>query len=152
MDDTNFVSRETRRRNFVEPNFPVWKGPLACSLALTCVALAFAVRLLLASSLPHQAPYLFFAPAVLIAAALGGFGPGIAATALSLGLGLVFFASLPDLSQADIVSAAAFTLIGVGAAVLGERLQRTRPPAAEGTRGPRAREAHLQSTLDPSHD
>ena len=38
------------------------------------------MRLLLASSLPNQAPYLFFAPAVLIAAALGGFGPGIAAT------------------------------------------------------------------------
>ena len=69
MNDTNFVSRETRRRNFIEPVFPVWKGPLAYSLALTCVALAFAVRLLLASSLPNQAPYLFFAPAVLIAAA-----------------------------------------------------------------------------------
>ena len=152
MDDTNFVSRETRRRNFVEPNFPVWKGPLAYSLALTCVALAFAVRLLLASSLPNQAPYLFFAPAVLIAAALGGFGPGIAATALSLGLGLVFFASLPDLSQADIVSGAAFTLIGVGAAVLGERLQRTRTHAAAGTRDLLAREAHLQSILDTVPD
>ena len=81
MDDTNFVSREARRRTFVQPTFPVWKGPLAYSLALTCVALAFAVRLLLASSLPQQALYLFFAPAVLVAAALGGFGPGIAATA-----------------------------------------------------------------------
>jgi len=152
MDDTNFVSRETRRRNFVEPAFPAWKGPLAYSLALTCVALAFAVRLLLASSLPQQAPYLFFAPAVLIAAALGGFGPGIAATAVSLGLGLTFFAGLPDLSQADVVSAAAFALIGVGAAVLGERLQRTRTHAAAGTRDLLAREAHLQSILDTVPD
>ncbi|HEX9209130.1 MAG TPA: PAS domain S-box protein [Bradyrhizobium sp.] len=152
MNDTNFVSRETRRRNFIEPVFPVWKGPLAYSLALTCVALAFAVRLLLASSLPNQAPYLFFAPAVLIAAALGGFGPGIAATALSLGLGLIFFASLPDLSQADLVSAAAFTLIGLGAAVLGERLQRSRTRAAAGTRDLLAREAHLQSILDTVPD
>ena len=148
MDDTNFVSREARRRTFVEPTFPVWKGPLAYSLALACVALAFAVRLLLASSLPQQAPYLFFAPAVLVAAAMGGFGPGIAATAASLGLGLVFFASLPDLSRADMVSAAAFALIGVGAAVLGERLQRTRTHAAAGTRDLLAREAHLQSILD----
>src|ERR1700674_3918153 len=152
MDDTNFVSREARRRTFVEPTFPVWKGPLAYSLALACVALAFAVRLLLASSLPQQAPYLFFAPAVLVAAALGGFGPGIAATAVSLGLGLVFFASLPDLSQADIVSAAAFALIGVGAAVLGERLQRMRTHAAAGTHGLLAREAHLQSILDTVPD
>src|ERR1700674_1171767 len=117
MDDTNFVSREARRRTSVEPAFPVWKGPLAYSLALTCVALAFAVGLLLASSLPQQAPYLFFAPAVLVAAgvggcAVGGFGPGVPATAVSLGLGLVFFASLSDLSRADMVSAAAFALIG----------------------------------------
>jgi two-component system, LuxR family, sensor kinase FixL len=152
MDDTNFVSREARRRTFVEPTFPVWKGPLAYSLALACVALAFAVRLLLASSLPQQAPYLFFAPAVLVAAAMGGFGPGIAATAVSLGLGLVFFASLPDLSRADMVSAAAFALIGVGAAVLGERLQRTRTHAAAGTRDLLAREAHLQSILDTIPD
>src|ERR1700693_1303811 len=152
MDDTNSVSREARRRTFVQPTFPVWKGPLAYSLALTCVALAFAVRLRLASSLPQQAPYLFFAPAVLVAAAMGGFGPGIAATAVSLGLGLVFFASLPHLSQADMVSAAACALIGVGAAVLGERLQRTRTHAAAGTRDLLAREAHLQSILDTIPD
>jgi two-component system, LuxR family, sensor kinase FixL len=152
MDDTNFVSRQARRRTFVQPTFPVWKGPLAYSLALTCVALAFAVGLLLASSLPQQAPYLFFAPAVVVAAAMGGFGPGIAATALSLGLGLVFFASLPDLSRADMVSAAAFTLIGVAAAVLGERLQRTRTHAAAGTRDLLAREAHQQSILDTIPD
>src|ERR1700680_894480 len=152
MDDTNFVSRQTRRRTFVQPTFPVWKGPLAYSLALTCVALAFAVGLLLASSLPQQAPYLFFAPAVVVAAEMGGFGPGIAATALSLGLGLVFFASLPDLSRADMVSAAAFTLIGVAAAVLGERLQRTRTHAAAGTRDLLAREAHQQSILDTIPD
>ena len=152
MDDTNFVSREARRRTFVQPTFPVWKGPLAYSLALTCVALAFAVGLLLASSLPRQASYLFFAPAVLVAAAMGGFGPGIAATAVSLGLGLVFFASLPDLSRADMASAAAFALIGVGAAVLGERLQRTRTRAVATTRDLLAREAHQQSILDTIPD
>jgi len=151
MDDTNFASRETRRRNFVEPIFPVWKGPLAYSLALTCVALAFAIRLLLASSLQHQAPYLFFAPAVLVAA-LAGLGPGIVATVLSLALGFTFFASFPDLSPADIVSAAAFTLIGVGAAVLGERLQRTRSRVAASTHDLLAREAHLQSILDTVPD
>ena len=152
MDESNFSSRETRRRNFVEPIFPVWKGPLAYSLALTCVAVAFAIRLLLAPSLPQQAPYLFFAPAVLIAAAFGGFGPGIAATAISLVLGLSFFASLPDLSQSDVVSAVAFALIGVGVAALGDRLQRTRSHVATGTRDLLAREAHLQSILDTVPD
>jgi two-component system sensor kinase FixL len=152
MDDARSVSRDIPRRNSLEPDFPAWKGPLGYGLALVCVVLAFAIRLLLGPSLAHQAPYLFFAPAVLIAAALGGFGPGIAATAASLGLGLAFFADAPDLSQADLVSAAAFTLIGVGAAVLGERLARTRRHAAAGTRDLLAREAHLQSILDTVPD
>ena len=133
MDDTDISSRDIPRRNFGEANLAVWKGPLGYSLAVSCVAVAFAIRLLLSSSLQHQAPYLFFAPAVLVAA-LAGLGPGIVATVLSLGVGLTFFTSFPDLSPADIVSAAAFTLIGVGAAVLGERLQRTRTRAVTSTR------------------
>ena len=152
MDDASLPSREMPRRNSGETNFAAWKGALGYSLALSFVAVAFAVRLLLSSSLQHQAPYLFFAPAMLAAAALGGFGPGIAATALSLVLGFAFFASFPDVSQAHVVSAAAFTLIGVGAAVLGERLQRTRTRAAASTHGLLAREAHLQSILDTIPD
>ena len=85
MDDASLPSREMPRRNSGETKFAAWKGALGYSLALSFVAVAFAVRLLLSSSLQHQAPYLFFAPAMLAAAALGGFGPGIAATALSLG-------------------------------------------------------------------
>ena len=151
MDDTNLSSRDVPRRNFGEASLAVWKGPLGYSLAASCVAVAFAIRLLLSSSLQHQTPYLFFAPAVLVSA-LAGFGPGIVATVLSLGVGLTFFASFPDLSPADIVSAAAFTLIGVGAAVLGERLQRTRTRAAASTHDLLAREAHLQSILDTVPD
>ncbi len=152
MDDASLPSREMPRRNSGETKFAAWKGALGYSLALSFVAVAFAVRLLLSSSLQHQAPYLFFAPAMLAAAALGGFGPGIAATALSLVLGFAFFASFPDVSQAHVVSAAAFTLIGVGAAVLGERLQRRRTRAAASTHGLLAREAHLQSILDTIPD
>src|SRR5262249_41782824 len=63
-----------------------------------------------------------------------------------------FFTSFPDLSAADIVSAAAFTLIGLGAAVLGERLQRTRSRASASTHDLLAREAHLQSILDTVPD
>jgi two-component system, LuxR family, sensor kinase FixL len=151
MDDSNLSVRTALRPASGQAAPAAWHGALGYSLALSCVAVAFAIRLLLSSSLQHQAPYLFFAPAVLISA-LAGFGPGIVATVLSLGIGFTFFTGFPDLSAADSVSAAAFTLIGVGAAVLGERLRRTRSRATASTHDLLAREAHLQSILDTVPD
>ena len=66
---------------------------LGYAIAIACVALAFGIRLLLAPILLDQSPFLLFLPAVLIASAFGGAGPGILATALGLALGL---AVLPD--------------------------------------------------------
>jgi hypothetical protein len=43
---------------------------------------ALAARALLGSILQDQAPYLFFVPAILVAASIGGFGPGVLATIL----------------------------------------------------------------------
>jgi two-component system, LuxR family, sensor kinase FixL len=151
MDDRSISAGASGRLKGIGSQRPIWTGPFGYSLAVTSVVLAFAVRLLLAPSLPNQAPYLFFAPAVLVAA-LAGLGPGIAATALSLGLGLAFFASFPDLSRPEIVSAVAFALIGIGTSLLGDRLQRTRAQAAATTDALRAREAHLASILDTIPD
>ena len=152
MSQANFVFRKKGRRMFREPDSLVWSGPAAYAVALGCVGIAFAFRFLLAPILLDEAPYLFFAPAVLVAAALCGFGPGIVATMASLGLALAVFTRVPFLSQAELVSAAAFALIGIGAAALGERLQRTRTASATGTRDLLAREAHLQSILDTVPD
>ena len=58
-------------------------------LAPALVALAFAARALLAPVLEHDAPFLFFVPAVLAASGLGGVGPGVIATGLGLVLGLL---------------------------------------------------------------
>src|SRR5436305_4567530 len=56
------------------------------AIAATAVAAALMARVLLEPILQDQAPYLFFVPATLIAAGVGGFGPGVLATILSLGL------------------------------------------------------------------
>src|SRR5690242_18234017 len=58
------------------------------ALAISLVALAFVLRSLLAPTLGDQALYLFLVPPVLIAGVLGGWGPGLTATVLSLGLHL----------------------------------------------------------------
>ena len=74
--------------------YPVRDIALRYAIAIAAVALAFAARSALAPVLGDQAPYLFFVPAVLLAAGAGGFGPGILATALSLPLVFFFIASL----------------------------------------------------------
>ena len=58
-------------------------------IAVIGVALALAVRLALTSVLSGQESYLFYFPAVLVASAAGGWGPGVFATLLGLALGLL---------------------------------------------------------------
>ena len=57
------------------------------SIAIIAIAVALAIRVALASVLSGEASYLFFFPAILIASALGGWGPGVFATFLGLLLG-----------------------------------------------------------------
>ena len=59
-------------------------------IAILAIALALGLKLALESELHGEASYLFFMPAILIASALGGWGPGLLATALGLILGLLF--------------------------------------------------------------
>src|SRR6476659_3189391 len=54
------------------------------SIAPTTVALALAVRSLLIPVLHDDAIFYYFIPSVLISAAIGGLGPGLLATGLSL--------------------------------------------------------------------
>jgi two-component system sensor kinase FixL len=125
-------------------------GPNAAiyALSLALVVIAFVLRSLLAPTLGGQALYLFLVPPVLIAGALGGIGPGLLTTGLSLIFHLYVtgeFSSLVHMSSpffaAELWRGATFTALGVGIAWFGELLRRTRRQAA-------AREAHLQSILD----
>jgi hypothetical protein len=62
----------------------------------------------------------------LVAAGVGGFGPGILATVLGLAVSFGFVAHFPELPLPQIVDAAVFVAIGAGAAWGGEQLQRNR--------------------------
>ncbi|MGE5159260.1 MAG: PAS domain S-box protein [Gemmatimonas sp.] len=111
------------------------------AVALVAVTIAFACRLALGPLLSDQAPYLFFMPALLLAAGVGGLGPGILATTLSVPLIFVFFTKPGALGWPEILNGTAFALIGVGATWIGERLRQARQRAA-------MRQSHLQSIID----
>jgi two-component system sensor kinase FixL len=121
-------------------------------IAIIAVAVALALRLALASVLQGEASYLFFFPAILIASAFGGWGPGFLATILGLLLGVFFVADFRSLASADIVNAAVFAFVGVGASWRGELLRRSRIAAAASAEDAFAREAHLRSILDTIPD
>jgi len=122
------------------------------SIALVAIAVAFLVRVVLAPVLNGEASYLFFLPAVLIGSAFGGWGPGAFATIIGLLLGLFLVADFRNLSSADIVNAAVFALVGVGASWRGELLRRSRLAAAASAEAASAREAHVKSILDSVPD
>jgi two-component system, LuxR family, sensor kinase FixL len=122
------------------------------AIALVAIAVALAIRVALASVVAAEASYLFFFPAVLIASAFGGWGPGVFATFLGLLLGLFFVADYRSLSNADVVNAFVFALVGVGASWRGELLRRSRLTAAASAEDALAREAHLKSILDTVPD
>jgi two-component system, LuxR family, sensor kinase FixL len=151
MDDLALRSRPAPGRA-PDPGLGIWRGALAYSLAVGCVAIAFAIQLIVFTTLREQSPFLFFSPAVLAAGALAGFGPGMVACGLGLVLGIGFFTEISGLSSSDIVNAVAFAVIGIGVSVIGGRLQRMRMRAVASTRDVLAREAHLQSILETIPD
>jgi len=124
---------------------------LSYALATALVVMAGMARLLL-PVLSNEIKFLLFVPAVLVASGIGGLGPGVLATVLSA-LFMVFFDqnSFP-FPASDIFGLTAFTVIGIGMALLGARLLRARASAAESTRDLVAREAHLKSILDTVPD
>ncbi|MGD0421153.1 MAG: PAS domain S-box protein [Xanthobacteraceae bacterium] len=121
-------------------------------IAILAIAVALAVRVALTSVLVGEASYLFFFPAVLIASALGGWGPGVLATILGLLLGLFFVADFRVVAAGDVVNAIAFAFVGVGASWRGELLRRSRLAGAASAEDAFAREAHVKSILDTVPD
>src|SRR5262245_4141839 len=131
----------------------IW-GPSARALiepygiAIIGVALALGLRTVLAPVLEGSASYLFYVPAILVASALGGWGPGVFATFLGLLIGLFFVTDYRALTAADIVNAFVFVLVGVGASWRGELLRRSRLAAAAHAESAVASAAHMKSILD----
>src|SRR5205823_7265170 len=90
------------------------------ALALALVALAFALRSVLAAPLGNQALYLFLVPPVLLAGVFGGWGPGLLSTIVCLVIHLYVTGEAAILIRLDapeflgVVSrAATFAALGV---------------------------------------
>jgi two-component system, LuxR family, sensor kinase FixL len=128
------------------------KATWSYGLALIAIVVALALRLALEAVLQGEASYLFFMPAILIASAIGGWGPGLFATVIGLLLGLFLAIDIRALSAADYVDAAVFTLVGVGVSWRGELLRRFRGAAISSAEDAEMRAAHLTSILDSIPD
>jgi two-component system, LuxR family, sensor kinase FixL len=113
--------------------------------AVALVGLALVLKLLLTPVLGQQAPYLFFVAAVFVSGILGGVGPGLLATALSLIPVLMPAAATGSISRPEAGGALAFAILGIGMAWFGERLVRASHRAA-------ASAQHLKSILDTIPD
>lgn len=132
---------------------------IAYAWALGLVAVVIGGRALLAPTLGSQALYLFLVPSVLVAGIVGGLGPGLVATFLSLALHLYLTGEFQNLINpnsslfaAELSRAVTFTLLGIGIAWFGERLRQAQRDSVANTEGLRLREAHLQSILDTVPD
>jgi two-component system sensor kinase FixL len=120
-------------------------------LAVTSVGLLLLLRIGLGPWLHAHGAFLLFIPAILLAAGVGGLGPGLVATALSLISG-IFVGGVDNLARPEIMEAAIFAAVGIGISWFGEQLYRTRLHDQETARNLRAREAHLRSVLDTVPD
>jgi two-component system, LuxR family, sensor kinase FixL len=123
MIDTIRNSQAYAPSSFLQPG-AWWRVAWPYGAAILAVAAGLAVKLALASVLSGEASYLLFVPAVLIASALGGWGPALLATALGLALSLFFVAEARPLVAADAVPALVFTLVGIAVSWRGAILLR----------------------------
>ena len=131
----------------------VWRGiAWRYGIAIVAAAAGLAVELALADVVRGQGSYLFFVPAVLIASAYAGLGPGLLATALGVIAGLFFVEDFGTLSTADWVVGTVFVLVGIGVSWRGELLRRARVSATASMEDAEARAAHLASILDSIPD
>jgi len=124
------------------------RGWVAYALAPAFVVASLLVRTLLLPVLHEQSSFLYFVPAVLLSAGVGGAGPALLATLLSLVCVFVVIIGPSDISSVFLTNGTAFTVIGIGVAWGGELLRRERKRTMTMTADALARQAHLQSILD----
>jgi two-component system, LuxR family, sensor kinase FixL len=125
---------------------------LACVLATVAVALAAALRWRLDAVLGQEATFIFFIPAVVVAAAVGGLWPGLFATLVGIATGLLIDRVAGGLDTGNFIAAAAFAAAGAAVTTGGEWFQRNRRETEAVNAGLARREAHLRSILETVPD
>ena len=120
-----------------QPAAPGRKWPVVAATYLAAAALVAAPVLKpLGESLGPLPPFMIFYPVVLLAALLGGSGPGLLATALAALVSAYFYlptvGHLGDERPGDVLALGIFITTNVGVSLLMERLQRARWAEAVG--------------------
>lgn len=142
----------TRLDNGLIRVFGVRRPYLALAVALAGAGLGLAVRLAMSDYLADRVAFLFFIPAVLAAAVLGGALPGFAATVLGVLGSLFIIWTAGSHGAGDMAAALVFFGLGLGISAAGEVFQHMRDRAETANRELHAREAHLRSILDTVPD
>ncbi len=128
-------------------------GPLRdYAIAAAAVAATVVARLVLYVPLHGNLQLVLFVPSVLVAGGLGGFGPGMAATLVSLVLAIALSGGASLVTPPGLVDILAFGVVGIAMSWFGMRLKRSRAQSANRQRELEIREAHLQSILDTVPD
>lgn len=121
---------------------------LAIVLVLGIAVVGLGLRLAFEPVLGERGLYLFFFPAIVVAAALRGFKGGIAAISLTTVLFVLLTAMHRPLEAGDYVGALLYAGVGASISLGGERFVRERRRSLAVTDDLRMREAHLASILD----
>jgi len=125
---------------------------LGCAIAAAAVAAGFAARLALERLLGQSTTYIFFVPAVVVAAALSGLWPGLFATLLGAAAGLYADSLSAQIGTGNLVGGAVFLLVGTAVTLGGEGYHGARQYNEEINAGIAQREAHLRSILETVPD
>jgi two-component system sensor kinase FixL len=121
-------------------------------VAVGGVVAGLAVEFALSPILRGQGSFLFYVPAILVASAVAGFGPGLCATALGAFFGLFVVRNFHHLVAADFIFVSIFVLVGIGVSWRGEMLRQSRRAATANAADAEERAAHLASILDSIPD
>jgi two-component system sensor kinase FixL len=144
----------------VDPKWARLQRPaVAYPMALALVAVSMLLRALLAPTIAGQSLLLFLMPAVMVSGIIGGLGPGLLATALSVLFHYLLTNEISNLTNpesiffpAEIARAVTFALLGIGISWFGERLRYARVRIEEHAQAALDREAHVKSILDTVPD
>ncbi|KSV60754.1 hypothetical protein N183_37680 [Sinorhizobium sp. Sb3] len=123
-----------------------WPASQGYGFAATAVLIAFLLRYFLMGVLDDRAIYILFVPPVLLAAVIGGIGPGMLAVIASIGSAAYLRSLTPGGIQ--IPELVVFTAVGVAISFLGESLRRAQHDLTTVDEALSTREAHLRSILD----
>lgn len=121
-------------------------------VAVASTALCVAFRIAVGPEVGDRVVFLFFVPALMASAVVGGFGPALATTILSIAVNWLLVADGAGPNKGDYISALVFLVIGVASGLAGSQLRRTAQDAARVVSDLESRETHLQSIVDTVPD